>query len=385
MNVTDKPLILHVHTLPWVGGSGLNTLLSMKLLDHDKFRTALACAPDGRLQDLVLEHGFPFIPLAHMRAEISPLHDPLAVRELVRVIRTARPAIVHTHNSKAGFIGRLAARIAGGCKVVHTVHGFSFHDHEPWPRRKIFRALEQLAHPWADVRIAITPQLAAWAEEAGVGRAADFEIVWSGIEIERFRDADRAQGRARLGLRDDQIAIGLVAKLWEGKGHAFLIEAARPLLSDNVKLVFIGEGPLEADLRAQTAARGPDEPAASSCAAHVIFAGFHADVEAVTAALDIAVLPSDFEGMGRVLLEAQAAGVPVLANHVGGMVSVVGPGGRTLPSGDLESWRAALRELIGDPDARRRRGETCREFVTQRFSAEMMVRRLEEIYRDLAE
>lgn len=374
------PLVLHVHTLPWVGGSGLNTFLSMKLLDRTRFRTALACRPDGRLQDLVLEHGFPFIPLRHMRAELDPVHDLLAVRELARVMRTARPAIVHTHNSKAGFLGRLAARVAGGTRVVHTVHGFAFHDRETPARRALFRNLERAAFPWADSHIAISTTLADWAARERIGRREDYEVVWSGIEIERFRDSDRAAGRRRLGLADDQVAVGIVSKLWEGKGHAFLLEALRPVLSDQLKLVFIGEGPLEATLRSRASMPGPDGP---PCADHVIFAGFQAEVEAVTAALDIAALPSEFEGMGRVLLEAQACGVPVLANAIGGMVDVVGPGGRLLPPGDAPAWRAAVLELAADPSARAERGRQCREFVTERFSATTMVRSLEAIYTSL--
>ncbi len=376
----DLPLILHVHTLPWVGGSGLNTFLSMKLLDRARFRTALACQPGGRLQELVLENGFPFIPLKQMQAEVSPVHDLLAVRELVSVIRTARPAIVHTHNSKAGFLGRLAARLAGSTRVVHTVHGFAFHERETPARRALFRNLERLAFRWADAHVAISETLATWAEREGIGRRGDYAVIWSGIEIERFRDADRAAGRRLLGLRDDQFAVGLVSKLWEGKGHAFLIEALRPLLSDRVKLVFIGEGPLEDDLRDLAARPGADGP---SCSPHVLFAGYHADVAAVTAALDAAALPSEFEGMGRVLLEAQAAGVPVLANRIGGMVDVVGPGGRLLPAGDAAAWLAAIRELIDNKAERDRRGAACREFVGTRFSAQTMVRELESLYGSL--
>lgn len=366
-----KRFVLHVHTLPWVSGSGINTFLSMKLLDKQKYRTALACAPGGRLEELMREYDFPFFPLHSMKAEVSPRNDLRSLLELRSLFQKLRPDIVHTHNSKAGFLGRLAARMTGARpKVVHTVHGFAFHDRESPARRLAFKSLERAAFRWADRTVAISEALAEWGEREAIGKKTDYTILWSGIEIERFADASRTEGRTILGVSDDVLLIGLVAKLWEGKGHEFLIKAAAPLLSDKVKLVFIGEGPLRERL---AAIRNP----------HVLLAGFQANAAPVTKALDIAVLPSEFEGMGRVLLEAQAAGVPVIANNVGGISDVVKSGGILVAAHDQSAWRAALRNLIDNPDLRRRMGNEGSRFVGERFSAHAMVRGLEEIYASL--
>ena len=366
--------VMHVHTLPWVSGSGINTLLTMKLVDAGRYRSSLACASGGRLEEAVLEAGMPFYPIRHLRQPLSPWHDLCALFELIALFRRERPSIVHTHNSKAGFLGRLAARIVGGIKVVHTVHGFSFHDHEASWRRALFRALERLAFRWADRTIAISEALARWGAAEGIGRREDYTIAWSGIEIERFAAADRVEGRRRLGVEDNVILIGVVSKLWEGKGHGFLIEAAAPLLSDRVRLVFIGEGPLEADLRARARMTGP------TVERNVLFAGFHAETENVTKALDIAALPSEFEGMGRVVLEAQAAGVPVVANRVGGVPDVVTDGGFLLEPGDRDGWRETLLRLVDDPEERRAIGARGRAFVEERFTARSMARTVEGVY-----
>lgn len=373
-------LVLHVHTLPWVSGSGINTFLSMKLLDPKRYVAALACQPGGRLEDLVRENGMAFHGIEHMRAEISPAHDVAAVRELAALYRRVKPTIVHTHNSKAGFLGRLAGRFVPDVKIVHTVHGFAFHDRETRARRLLFRQLERAAFEWADRTIAISSALADWGAREGIGTRGDYRIVWSGIDVDRFHAADRAKGRALIDVADDQIAIGIVSKLWEGKGHEFLIDAAAPFLSRAVKLVFIGEGPIEPRLRARAAELDTRDPGG---APHVLFAGFHADVADVTAALDIAALPSEFEGMGRVLLEAQACGVPIVANRVGGIVDVVRDGGILLEPGDAEGWGDALRRLIDSPNERRAMGTKGRAFVTERFSAAAMVRSLEAIYDEL--
>lgn len=359
--------VLHVHTLPWIGGSGLNTFLSMKLLDPKRFRPSLACAPGGRLEDLVRSAGITFHPIRHLRAELSPLHDSLAAGELAVVMRRLKPDIVHTHNSKAGFLGRLAGRLVRGPRIVHTVHGFSFHDSETPLRRRLFRDLERVAFRWSDAHIVISPALALWAEREGIGRASDYEHVVSGIDVDSFSNADRAEGRRLLGLDTSVLAIGLVSKLWEGKGHRFAMRVLEPVLGPRVKLVFIGEGPLEAELRA-------------AAPRHVLFAGFQENAAAVTKALDIAILPSDFEGMGRVLLEAQAAGVPVVANRVGGTSDVVRTGGILLQPGDEVSWRGAVASLVADEALRRRLGESGRHFVTEEYSANRMVMQLEAIY-----
>jgi glycosyltransferase involved in cell wall biosynthesis len=349
----------------------------MKHLDPARFRAALACSPGGRLEELVREYGMPFHPVPRLVAPISPIDDMRALVELKSLYRELRPAIVHTHNSKAGFLGRLAARLLPEKErpsVVHTVHGFAFHDRESPLRRSLFRQLERMAFPWADATIAISPELARWGARAGIGRESDYTIAWSGIEVERFANANRAAGRRALDLPDDAIAVGLVSKLWEGKGHDFLLDVMEPLLSPLVRLVFIGEGPIEAKLRARVAKMPADKQAA------VHFAGFHPDTADVTAALDIATLPSLFEGMGRVLLEAQAAGVPVIANRIGGTVDVVKDGGVLVAPGDATAWRDALNPFIVDLGLRRRTGDAGKRFVSETFSAERMVRTLETVY-----
>ena len=371
-----KIFVLHLHTLPWISGSGLNTFYSMKYLDAARYKSALASSSPGRLEELTKKHGFEFYPLKHLKAPVSPLHDLLAIFEIRNLLKKLKPDILHTHNSKAGFLGRLSARFLPGIKIVHTVHGFSFHDRESPLRRIFFKQLERIAFPWADAVIAISEELADWGAREGIGKKEDYRIVWSGIEIEKFKDADRSEGRKILKLDDDDIAVGLVAKLWEGKGHNFLIEVMDSLINEKVKLVFIGEGYLEKELKSKVSKMGAKGRS-------VIFAGFHEDTAAITKALDIAVLPSDFEGMGRVLLEAQAAGVPVMANRVGGIKNVVTDGGILLERNDTEGWKKALMRLIEDEEERKKFGSAGQKFVTEKFSIQKMVKELEKIYEDI--
>lgn len=142
--------ILHVHTLPVVSGSGINTFLSMRDIDRERFDPELACAPKGDLIGLVEKHGMRARLFSNFVQPVGPINDLLALIKLTRFLRTEPYQIIHTHNSKAGFVGRLAGRLAGVPIIIHTVHGFSFHDREPLWRQFLFKNLERLAAPWVN-------------------------------------------------------------------------------------------------------------------------------------------------------------------------------------------------------------------------------------------
>ena len=135
VNDTDKIRVLHLHTLPIVSGSGLNTFLSMKGMDKARYDVELGCAPGGRLIELVESHGMKVRKVKNFVQPLNPAKDALAVLELTQFLKNHRYHIIHTHNSKAGFIGRLAGKLASVPIIVHTVHGFSFHDQEPFWKR----------------------------------------------------------------------------------------------------------------------------------------------------------------------------------------------------------------------------------------------------------
>jgi glycosyltransferase involved in cell wall biosynthesis len=372
--------VLHVHTLPVVSGSGINTLLTMRGLAERGYEVDLACRPGGRLEEVVREEGLGFRPIPHFVAEVSPHRDLLALAELVGLLRRERYGVVHTHNSKGGVLGRLAARIARVPVVIHTVHGFAFHGAEKPLRRWCFLQAERVAARWCDAVIYISRPLARWAARERLYPACRGSLIYSGIEPERF-DArpDAGAVRAGLGVPPGAPLIGQVSKLWEGKGHATLLAALPAILArfPDTRLAFVGEGPLQGTLEAEAARRG--------LADRVIFTGFREDVAAVTGALDVALLASAFEGMGRVVLEAMACGVPVVASRVGGIPDLVVDGrtGYLVPVDDAAAVAGAVTGLLAEPERRRRLGEEGRRRLTGRFTAERMVEQIADLYRGL--
>ena len=256
--------VLHFHTLPVVSGSGINTYLTMKQTPPERYRVALACAPGGRLVELVRTAGMEVHEIPSLVQPLRPARDVAALWSMVRLLRRERIEIVHTHNSKAGFLGRLAGRLARTPVVVHTVHGFAFHDAESVWRRLLFRSLERVAADWAHHTIFIPQPLIDWAAREGILRPGRYSKIYSGIDVETFRRhaaADPTPVRRSLGLGPRDRVIGLVSKLWEGKGHKVALEALARLRPEvpEARLLLVGEGPLEPELRRRARALGVED------------------------------------------------------------------------------------------------------------------------------
>ncbi len=373
--------VLHVHTLPVVSGSGINTYLTMKGTPVERFEVALACAPGGKLNEIVREAGMDVHEVRNLVQPLHPLKDILALFEIVRILRREKIDIVHTHNSKAGFLGRLAGRLAGTPVVIHTVHGFAFHQAESLWRRTIFRLLERLAAPWADHTIFISQPMIDWARKEGILRGTSYSKIYSGIDLNAFHGYGKKEQRRlreELGLNKESRIIGFVSKLWEGKGHEIALSAMVRVVEDipDAKLLLVGEGPIKPKLMELSRKLRIERS--------VVFAGFRTKIAEITSLCEICILPSFFEGMGRVLLEAGACGKPVVASNVGGIPDVVVDGvtGFLVPPGDPVALSDAVIRIMREPKSARKMGEAARKRINEKYDARTMVREITALYDD---
>ncbi|MDY6972820.1 MAG: glycosyltransferase family 4 protein, partial [Thermodesulfobacteriota bacterium] len=373
---------LHIHTLPVISGSGINTFLTMRGMDRNTYDVELACAPGGRLINLVRKNGMNVRLFRNLVQPFNARKDLQALFDLIFYLKRNFYHIIHTHNSKAGFVGRLAARLAGIPIIVHTVHGFSFHDQEPLCRRILFRNLERLASHWCDKMIFISQPLIDWALKERVVGKEKIVKIYSGIELDHFRPLTRDRAKAirkRWRLSEDEAVIGIVSKLWEGKGHLPLIRAFSEIRKENKKtrLVIVGEGPLHKELTTLVREFGLEEA--------VLFTGFQEDVSEIVSTFNVGVLPSFFEGMGRVLLEIMAMEKPIVATRVGGIPDLIkhGVNGLLVSPGDERELANAIRMLLGDRLLAVKMGAAGRRRISEEFSADFMVESIEMVYRDL--
>jgi len=374
--------VLHIHTLPVISGSGINTFLTMRGMDREVYEVELACAPGGRLIELVQDHHMKVTTFNNLVQPLHPLKDLCVLIDLTLFLKKNLYHIVHSHNSKAGFIGRLAARMAGVPVIVHTVHGFAFHDQEPHWRRILFRSLERFASRWCDKIIFISQPLIDWALKERITGEEKMIRIYSGLELHRFQPVSvdvKNKIRKKWKLRDNDLVIGIVSKLWEGKGHAILMKAFRDLKKEieEARLVIVGEGYLYDRLVALVDTYGLRDS--------VLFTGFLMDVSEIIATFDVAVLPSFFEGMGRVLLEAMAMEKPVVASRVGGIPDLVehGVNGFLVNPGDVRKLAAAIKQLLKDKKLAGRMGKQGRRKIEEQFSADGMVKSIERVYTEM--
>ncbi|HOK40863.1 MAG TPA: glycosyltransferase family 4 protein [bacterium] len=373
-----KKKVLHIHTLPVISGSGLNTYLSMKLINKEKYEVALACKGNGKLQDLVINSGFRFISLKYMDNPVNPVKDILALIELIKLLKKEKFDIVHTHNSKAGFIGRLAAWLVGVPKIVHTVHGFAFHNKEKFIWRIIFLFLEKIGVNFCDEMIFISQPLIDWAKKYKIYKPEHTYKIYSGIELEKFQNCNKYKNEIykKYNISEKNFIIGEVAKLWEGKGHITILKATKILINKipELKILFVGEGYLKEKIENFINENNLKE--------YVILTGFTENVEQYYSVFNISLLISSFEGMGRVILESFAAKVPVIATNVGGIVDLIMNeyNGLLIEPDDVNGLVNAILKLYYSKELREKFICHSYSLLTEKFSAQKMAEEIEKVY-----
>ena len=340
--------VLHVITRLTLGGSAENTVASMVALAAAGYGGPLAvgcAASDATSLADARRRGLTVLDVPTLGREVGP-RDIVALAAMLAVIRRARPAIIHTHTSKAGFIGRLAARLAGVPAVIHQPHGHIFYGYYGRARTAFYIALERLAAGWTDRIITLTARGTEEHLARGIGRPAQFRTVPSGVPTAelRARAPLRAAARAALGVPADAFVVIGLGRLVPVKGFDVLVRALPALVAavPTARVLLVGDGPERPALEAQAAALQVGD--------HLRITGAAADVVPWLAASDVLAAPSRNEGMGRALVEAMALGVPVVAAAVGGIPTVVSDGecGRLVPAEDAPALAAALGALGRD-------------------------------------
>lgn len=377
--------VLHVITRLDRGGSAENTLLTVAGLDPDRFALAVAVGPTvGERSPTQIEartRGVAFLDVPHLVRAPHPLHDLLALRHLRRLTAEGDYDIVHTHTSKAGFLGRRAAHRVGTPAIVHTPHGHVFYGYYGAAITSLFVQAERRAARWCHRLLALTAADRDDHLRFGVGAPLQWEIIHSGVDFTRLDRAAKpaATLRAELGIDAAALVIGSLGRLTAVKGQADLLRAFAALLPSHpqARLVLIGDGEEAAALR-QLAAE-------LSVAEATIFTGWRTDVGEVLRALDIFALPSHNEGMGKALVEAMRVGLPVVATRVGGIPELIETGreGLLVPARDPDALAAALQHLSADAGLRRALGARAAARAAD-YSSERMVAKIADLYERLA-
>lgn len=374
--------VVHIITRLDRGGSAENTLRSVLGLTARGYRVAVLTGPGDDRPSALLPRveaaGVRVTVLPALRREVHLGRDLAACRDLVRILRRDRPAIVHSHESKAGFLGRWAARVAGCRRLVHTPHGHIFYGHFSPARTAVYVMLERLTAPITTRLVALTPREIEEHLARGVGRADQWVAIHSGVPLERFQAvaADPNGLRRELGCPSGAPLVGSVGRLAPIKRYQDLIAAVARLPRPDVVCLLVGDGPEAAALAAAARLAGLGD--------RVRFLGWREDIPRILAALSVFVLPSANEGMGRVIVEAMAAGVPVIATRVGGIPSVLPDGecGLLVEPEDVAGLSGAIGKLLADGALAARMGAAGRRRAPA-YGVEAMVEKLDGLYREI--
>jgi glycosyltransferase involved in cell wall biosynthesis len=378
--------ICHVITRLIVGGAQENTVstcIGLRKLGHEvDLVIGPQTGPEGSLYDQAKAAGVPIIIVKELRRAPNPLRDLGACAALRRLFVRKRYDIVHTHSGKAGFIGRIAARLAHVPIIVHTIHGPSFYDYQNPIGNWVFRWAEQIAGECTTQFVSVADAMTEEYLAAGIGAPNRYVTIHSGMNVSAFLDARRDDSlRESLGISLGDLVVGKIARLFRLKGHEFLFEAAPRIVEavPNVKFLLVGDG-----IYRERFERLATE---MNLRSYFVFAGLvpPSEIPRYLASMDLLVHLSLREGLPRALPQALACGKPVVAFDVDGAreVCLDGETGLLVRAGDVNGLANAVIRLLQDTELANRMATQGRNLVKERFSEERMVRQLDELYRRL--
>ncbi|MBI5464315.1 MAG: glycosyltransferase family 4 protein [Ignavibacteriales bacterium] len=388
MAPATKPVrVLHIITVFSLGGATENTLLSAEGLlkrGYDvQILTGMNIESEGSLFERARRNNVPVKVFPLLRRSIHPVYDVVALMQIFFFLVKERFDIVHTHSSKAGFLGRLAAAAAGVPVVIHTIHGLPFHDYQNKWLSYLYVLIEKIGARFSHKIVAVTDTIIEKSLTVRLGRREKFVAIRSGFEMEEFltTPAGANDVRKNLGLQPNDLVVGKIARFSRLKGYNYLMDAIPRVVErvPSAKFVFVGSGELESHYRRMVSDRKLDT--------HVIFSGLVAqqDIPSLIGALDVVVHTSLLEGLARVLPQALAAGKPVVSFDIDGAHEVVhhAETGYLVRPEDVGGLVEAIVTLLTDEDKRKTFGERGRNFVMDAWSVETMVNGLDHLYQEM--
>ena len=382
-----KIKVAHIIARMITGGADENTLFTVQGLNKDRYVVDLIVGEefDRNILNKVKNNNFNIIQIKGLKWKLNFLYDPIVLIKLIKLLKKKRYDIVHTHTTKAGILGRIASRITGVPVIIHGLHGSTFQAFNSGLLNWLLFLFERLTGRFTDAYISVSEVLSEKYIEKGIGKKENYYTVYSGMELETFYDVreriDCGKRRRELGINSKHFVIGNVARLETRKGHKFLLDAFKKVIMERkdcpLKLLIIGEGDKRENLESYVRELNLGEK--------VIFTGYREDVEELMALMNIFVLTSLREGLPRVLVQAAAVGIPLVAFNVDGVSEIVKDNynGFLIRPRDVEQLANRIVKYIDNKDIVLLHCQKGREFIKDKWSIEDMVDKIDKIYQGL--
>lgn len=370
--------------MDWGGSPDIVRILCENL-DTEMYDVRLICGPTAhpskKTRDFSKKFKDKIFHITYLRGKINIFSDSFALFRLYCLFRKEDFDIVHTHTAKAGILGRIAARLAGAPKVIHTPHGHNFYGYFGQRISKLVVMLEKFIGYITDKIVVLTELEKDDLAVFKVAQPTNIVVINSGLELNSYREVniDARKKRDELQVEQDTTLVGMIGRLEPVKGPEYLIEAAKLVIErfSKVKFLIVGDGSLRNKLEFRCKKL--------SIFDKFVFTGWREDIPEILAVLDILVLPSLNEAVGRILIEAGACGKPVVATSVGGIPEVVKDNetGILVPPKAPEALARAIIALLKSEEKRQKMGEAAKNWVDDKFSASRMVERVSNLYSEL--
>jgi glycosyltransferase involved in cell wall biosynthesis len=360
----------------FIAGAGGVALRGVLPLDRDRYNVTIITGQGGPLTDRAEAAGFRVVLEPSLVSPLSPRDDRTALRKLTELCRAGRYDVVHTHSAKAGALGRLAAHRAEVPMIVHTYHGFPFHEFQHPLRKAAYIGLERRLARITDAVLAIGSGVATEALRRGLATPSTLRTIAPVVEAITVpkTDQSRAAARAALGIDDETFVVGTVGRIDYQKAPEHLIAAIANLRHRDAMAVWIGSGPGLAEASELVRRAGLVD--------RFVFAGERSDVAALLPAFDVFAMASRYEGLPCAVVEAMRCGVPVVATAVNSVPDLVVPGesGVLVPPGRPELLAAAIDGVLDDPRTADRLVRQGRVLAGGTFDAERLAEVLDQVY-----
>lgn len=382
--------IMHISTRLILGGSQENTVLSCEGQAERGHAVSLVFGPiygpEGSLLDRAKafrtadDRSIELIETRNLVREVNPWRDWRCYHDLRRMIRDWKPDVVHTHSSKAGILGRLAAWKERVRCVMHTIHGPPFHKYEKRWRNTMYILSERIAARRCHIIGCVADAMRDEFLAEHIGQPEQYVTVYSGMEVERYINPrwSRREVRRELGIDESDFVAGTIARLAENKGHDDLLDALGPVMNDRprLKLLWVGDGWWRNRLLDRVKSMGLED--------RIITTGLVPSemIPKYLQAMDLLIHPSYREGLPRTVTQALLSGVATVAYDVDGTreVCIDQETGRLVRPGDRAGLCQAVLWMMDHSAERTAMGRRGREFCRERFSASRMVDHLDSIY-----
>jgi glycosyltransferase involved in cell wall biosynthesis len=380
-----KVKVFHAITRLILGGAQQNTMETCGYLNPDRFESLIISGadtgPEGEIISEVRKRGIPLTIIPELVREPNPIKDFLALKKMLHLFRAEKPHIVHTHSSKAGILGRWAAKIAQVPVIVHTVHGWGHHEYQNFLKRNLFTFLERKTEKITDKLVVVSYYNIKKGLKDRIGKEEKYKAIHSSINLDEFTNTscDTVVSKKELGINPETLVVGTVGRLSTQKNPCDFVKVSAAVKKEipETQFLFIGDGPLRSETE--------NLIKELNISKDIFLPGLRTDIPALLRCMDVFILTSLWEGLPRVIPQAMAVGLPVVANAIDGVCEVIkdGVNGFLIPPKNVSLMAKRVVQLLSSSSMRSEIGQKGRKTAEEEFSLRDMLSKIELLYEEL--